>query len=168
MILILMSGVVNAGQIKVTWHEPEKYRDVAGADERNKRFQKKTFSQFEKYFSKMAQKLPEEVTIQLKVTDLDLAGDVRYNFALHREIRLVSHIYWPMMEFDYEINSGSHHVASGTAKLKDMAFMDRGNVFRGSHRPLSYETHMLSTWFKKDVQTMLHQWQKHHTAVMSD
>mgnify|MGYP001076599011 CR=1 FL=1 len=166
--LMLMSGWVNAGQINVTWHQPDDYVDIEGAEESQKRFQTKTFKQFEKYFAKLAKKLPAEVSVNLKVTDLNLAGDVRYNFALQREIRMVSHVYWPMIEFEYQVKSGEQEIASGNTKLKDMSFMDRGHGSRGSQKPLSYETRMLSTWFKKDVQNMITQWQKHQTAVMAE
>jgi len=167
-LFLLLPSLVNAGQINVTWHEPDKYADIEGADESQKRFQSKTFKQFEKYFAKVAKTLPDDVTVNLKVTDLNLAGDVRYNFALHREIRLVTHVYWPMIEFDYDVKVGDKDVQSGTKSLKDMAFMDRSSAFRSSQRPLSYETRMISSWFKRDVTTMLDHWHKDQIAVMAD
>jgi len=163
----LWASNVSAGEIKVNWFEPEEYTDVKGADESDKRFQKRTFHQFEKFFTKLSKKLPEDVQLSLKVTNVNLAGDVRYNFNASREIRLITDIYWPAIEFEYQLTSKNKVIDKGEVKLKDMAFMSRGSVNRRSE-VLKYEKRLLNDWFDDHVQTQLANWQKQQSAVMSE
>jgi len=167
-VLLLACGSASAGEIEVNWYQPEKYTDVKGANESNKRFKQRTFKQFEAFFAKQAQSLPEDVKIKLTITNLNLAGDVRHNFSLHREIRLVTQTYWPMIEFEYQITAGDKVVDSGKTKLKDMSFLDRGRIRASRSGALNYEKRMLKDWFRKDVEKALLNWRQHQNAVMAD
>lgn len=165
--LLLMAPFAQAGEIKVKWFEPENYTDMKGADESDKRFQKRAFKQFDKHFAKLAKKLPEGVVLNLKVTNVNLAGDVRYNFNLHREIRLVKDVYWPSFEFEYQLSQNNELIEKGEAEIKDMSFMVRGNRM-SRHESLRFEKRLFNEWFEEQVQTRVDKWQKQQDAVMSE
>jgi hypothetical protein len=152
-------------QVKIKWQEPQSDVDVKGANESDKRFQKRVFRRLEQHLNQLAEDLPQGITLELLVSNVNLAGDVRYNFAMNQEIRLVEHIYWPMMAFQYKVKSGDSVVLEDEVKIKDMAFMDR--IMLGSRRDfLSYEKRMLKDWFERKLLPQVEQAIKQHNAVM--
>src|SRR5690554_2133082 len=94
-----------AGTAEVTWHEPGKYRDVQAAEELQTRFQERVFSEFEKHFDLLAAKLPENQTLKIIVTDVDLAGEVELQHmgGSLRSLRMVRSSDFPSIEFSYEL-----------------------------------------------------------------
>ncbi|WDE10999.1 DUF3016 domain-containing protein [Thalassomonas haliotis] len=136
-----------AADSEVKWTEPEKYRDIRPGDENRKRFQERTFKELEKYFAKLAAKLPEKQTLKIEVTDVDLAGDVR--FGSHRQIRIIKDIYSPRMAFSYQLLSADKTLlSSGEVNLKDLNFM-HGRGIKHRHEALNYEKNMLDDWFEE-------------------
>ena len=162
--LLLTSQPAFSGNIDVNWHEPENYKDVRGADESDKRYQKRVFKQFEKFFQREAKRLPHDVMLKLKVTNINLAGEVQYSFDMGREIRMVSSLHWPKVEFEYLLAKGDRIVNKGQVSLKDIVFMDRAAPLGRDF--LMYEKRLLSEWFRKDVEVMLANWHKQQHAVM--
>lgn len=152
---LIFISATHAGTASVEWQDPDSYLDIRHSNSGKLQFRKSLFNQFEKHFSKLAQDLPDDVELKIKVTNLNLAGDVRYSFAMHREIRIVKHTYWPMIEFEYQLNKGNQLITSDTVKLKDMFFMDRGGSFRLSHDSYFYEKRILTDWFDKTLQVMV-------------
>lgn len=154
-------------KVKINWSEPENYTDVRAANGGNKQFRKAVFHQLEKHFNKIASKtLPEGMTLAIKVTNVNLAGDVRYNFGLSQEIRLVKPIYWPQLEFEYQVLERGNVIKSDTAKLRDMAFMDRLRVTTRSDA-YRYEKALISEWFTDVIKPILAQVERQKSAVMS-
>ncbi|WDD98242.1 DUF3016 domain-containing protein [Thalassomonas actiniarum] len=132
---------------EVKWTEPEKYRDIRPGDENRKRFQERTFKELESYFAKLAARLPEKQQLKIEVTDVDLAGDVR--FGSHRQIRIIKEIYAPRMTFSYQLLAADETVlSSGEVNLKDMSFM-RGSRLKHRTESLNYEKNMLDDWFEE-------------------
>lgn len=154
-ISILFIGVSQAGTATVEWHDPDSYLDIRHANSGKNQFRRNVFNQFEKHFSKLTAEMPEGFELKVKVTNLNLAGDVRYSFSMHREVRIVKHTYWPMIEFEYQLTNGEQIVKSDKVKLKDMFFMDRGGSFRLSHDSYHYEKRILTDWFDKTMQVMI-------------
>ena len=134
-----------AADSEVKWTKPEKYRDIRPGDENKKRFQERTFKEFERYFAELAAKLPQKQKLKIEVTDVDLAGDVR--FGSHRQIRIIKEIYAPRMTFSYQLLSADDTVlSSGEVKLKDLSFM-RGSQLKHRNESFNYEKNMLDDWF---------------------
>ena len=65
-----------AGTAKVTWDDPDSYRDVRAAEENQTRFERRVFDGLEAHFQELAEKLPENHVLEVTVKDLDLAGEV--------------------------------------------------------------------------------------------
>jgi hypothetical protein len=149
-----------AASVEVKWQEPDSYSDIRHGNSHKTKFRKNLFTQLEQHFEKLAEKLPEQLKLKIKVTNLNLAGDVRYNFSMSQDIRIVKNIYWPSIEFEYSLLNNEQVVKSETVKLKDMAFMDRGGSSRLSHDSYYYEKRILTKWFDKDLQGIITDWQQ--------
>lgn len=143
----LIAPSAMAADVEVKWIKPDKFRDVrASNNESRKRFLERTIKQFETHFAKMAEELPANQTLKIEVTDVDLAGDVNYG-GIDR-IRIVKDIYFPRIEFSYElVNADQSSVISGEETLKDMSFL-RGNNLKYRNDSLGYEKKLLDEWFK--------------------
>ncbi|WP_448214201.1 DUF3016 domain-containing protein [Colwellia sp. MEBiC06753] len=146
---LLVSGMVNAAAVEVEWSDPDSYRDIRPANESREGFKQRTFKDFEKIFAKLAAKLPEDNTLKLKVTDVDLAGSVE--FGRTQPIRVVRTIDFPRIDFSYQLLDGKQQViASEEVSLKDMNFMSN-NQARFKNQSLGYEELMLERWFDKTM-----------------
>lgn len=164
LILVMLSATsAQAGTVKVEWHEPDEYTDIKSANANRNKFRKSVFKQFEKHFNKMAQKeLPEGMRLEVKVTDLDLAGEV----IGAAQYRTVTNSRWPSIEFEYSLYDGKRLVKSETVKLKDLSFMDKRSRL-GNRSTYFYEKRLIKDWFVDDIRTMLAQWKKQQSAVMA-
>ncbi|WP_426369608.1 DUF3016 domain-containing protein [Pseudocolwellia sp. HL-MZ7] len=146
--LLTTVGSAVAGESEVTWTDPDKYTDVRSGNENRKHFKERIFKSFEKHFAKLSQKLPEGKTLKINVTNVDLAGDVR--FSSMQQIRIVKDIYIPRLEFSYElVNADKSLAASGEVDLKDMGFMTSSSAYKSSS-DLYYEKRMINKWFKNN------------------
>lgn len=145
---VLLSPKSNAADLEVKWTNPDKYRDIRAGQESRKSFKDRTFKSFEKHFTKLAAKLPEDQLLKIEVTDVDLAGDTRFDTI--SQIRVITELYFPRMKFSYQlINADKSVNTSGEADLKDMSFMNGGRLLRYRNESLSYEKKMLDDWFNE-------------------
>lgn len=157
LMLLIVSGLcgtifgtssAHAADVKVTWTEPSKYRDIYSGNQGKKRFRESTFKELEKHLLKLAKALPESQTLEIDVTDVDLAGDVHASSM--RDIRVIKEIYFPRIKFSYKlINEEQVIIHSGNVNIKDMNFM-MGNSSRYRNKSLGYEKKLLDDWFKDE------------------
>ncbi|MDP7592145.1 MAG: DUF3016 domain-containing protein [Litorilituus sp.] len=134
-----------AASSEVTWTNPDKYRDIRSGNETRKHFRERTFKNFEKHFTKLAKRLPEQQKIKIDVTDVDLAGDILAG-GIER-LRVIKEIYSPRLMFSYQlIDASGNLVKEEKVKLKDMSFMMHSNL-KYRNDSLGYEKKMLDDWF---------------------
>lgn len=147
--IVSLQNVAYAATSEVTWVDYEKYRDIyPNNNESRKYFRERTFKNFEKYFAKLAENLPEGQVLKIKVTDVDLAGDVLFSGGPHR-LRVVKEIYFPRINFSYQlVNADGSEVIADEIVLKDMNFMIGSNL-KYRNDSLGYEKKMLDKWFKE-------------------
>lgn len=149
-LLSVLSVSAFAGEAKVTWGDLSKFTDVVEGQESKAHFQERLVKEFGDVFNRFSERyLPEGYVLEVKVTDLDLAGDVRPMVVQGGMLRIVSRIYWPTMSFEYVLkNAKNEIVKSDKATLKDMDFMERIRIPTGK-TGFEYEEKMLSDWFKQ-------------------
>ncbi|WP_337879293.1 DUF3016 domain-containing protein [Rheinheimera sp.] len=143
-----LATAAQAADIKVEYVDQKKFTDIKPSNEPKGSFEKRTLAGFDKIFADLAAKLPEGYLWKVKVTDIDLAGDVNYMFTqTGQDIRVIKEIFSPRINFSYELlDSQQKVVLSEELKLRDMAFMSRSHLNRS--QALSYEREMLERWFK--------------------
>jgi hypothetical protein len=156
----LSSQVVAQAKVEIEWDKPEEYRDVRPSNESRKKFREATFEHLNEYMNKLASALPEDQKLLMKVSDLDLAGQVwpiSYLGFGHggSDVRIVKNIDIPRINFSYQLLTQSGQVVKqAEVKLKDMSFLDRSNRSFKSDS-LRYEKNMLQRWFKKEFGTQI-------------
>ncbi|EWH10839.1 hypothetical protein DS2_06096 [Catenovulum agarivorans DS-2] len=141
------SQMLNAAQLEVEWQNPEEYTDInEGNTYTRSAYQQHVFNRFEQFLTHRAAKLPDEQKLKLVVTDLDLAGETRFNF---EEIRVIKEPYIPRMKFSYQLfDSQGNELQAGDADLKNMS-MTTSYLTKPLEDQFKYEFSMLNNWFKK-------------------
>jgi hypothetical protein len=91
-----------------------------------------------------------DLTIDIIFTDIDLAGETRFNM---REIRVLKDLYIPRMSFEYEIKdiSGAVKLAD-TVNIKDMNYLGKRLFGLKANDLLGYDKRMLIEYFDKKLQ----------------
>jgi len=149
LVMGLSTGSVLAGEAKVTWQDPDNYTDVRPANENKAGFQARVFKTLDGVFDSFAKKLPDGYKLQVTVTDLDLAGEVRpMRRPGGQEIRVIKDIDWPKISFSYILSDQrDQQVAAGKEDLRDLNFRPGTGINTGDN--LYYEKTMLNKWFEK-------------------
>jgi len=90
-----------------------------------------------------------DLIIDIMFTDIDLAGETRYNM---REIRVLKNVYIPRMSFEYEIKDKSGVVKlADTVDIKDMSYLDKRLFGIKANDLFRYEKRMLIEYFNKVI-----------------
>ncbi len=159
-LVLSASQSVAKADVEIVWENPKDYTDVRPTTESRVKFRESTFKKLEEYVNKLAEDLPDGQTLSMKVTNLDLAGQVwPASFVGFgnggTDVRLVKGIDIPRMEFSYTLKEADGSIAQeNEVKIKDMNFQHRHNPFFRSE-PLRYEKNMLRKWFKDEFPELI-------------
>ncbi|ACV26097.1 DUF3016 domain-containing protein [Kangiella koreensis] len=150
--LLISPLMAVAGEVKVSWAEFDDFIDVRPASETKSAFYKRVKTSLEKSFIELGEKLPDGTVFELRVSDLDLAGDIRYGGT--REYRLVERLYYPKMKFDYQlVNAEGKILKEGSESIKDMGFLDRlRRPSQYRNEGFFYEKLMFENWFEENIE----------------
>ena len=154
--------VLAQANVEIEWDKPEKYRDVRPSNASRKRFRDATFEQINEYMNELSLALPDNQKLLMKVSDLDLAGQVWPASFIGlgngvSDVRGVKNIDIPRIDFSYQLLDKSGEVVQqAEVKLKDMSFLDRRTHFFKSES-LRYEKSMLQRWFKQEFAAYIDQ-----------
>ena len=134
-----------AGKVEVSFVKPEQFSDAGRGIDRER-----TLKSLADYMATLATRLPDGQTLQVEVTDVDLAGELRAGRA--QELRVLrGRADWPHLDLNYTLLDGSRTVKSGQAKLADMNYQFglRGPGLEQTDLP--YEKRMLRQWFDQTI-----------------
>ncbi len=149
---LLFTANTYAAKSEVTWKDYKSYRDIHEGHEGRKQFRERTFKEFEEHFAKLAEKLPEDQTLKIEVTDVDLAGDTHVGI---NRVRVIKDHYIPRMDLSYQlVDSNNKVLLADEVKIKDMNFMTTSTLKYRS-KPLAYEKKMLDDWFEDTFKDLL-------------
>ena len=135
-------SVQAAGEVKVNFAAPEKFSDIGmGSVDRERVL--RGLGDFLKTLG--VQGLPDGQTLELEITNIDLAGEVR--FTPKGDLRVMrGRADWPQIELRYTLRTGETVLKSGDAKLSDVAYTS-GRSTPDLKTEFGYEKRMLRTWF---------------------
>jgi hypothetical protein len=141
--------------VKIVWQSPKDYRDIKSSGELQSRYEKRLFETLTENINKEAAKiLKPNQKLEMTITDVDLAGDMRPTFgATANDLRIIKDIYPPRMTFSYQVMENDKVIIAGDEKLSDMGFM--GGIQSLNDKPFIYETKMLTEWLKKTIAPQL-------------
>lgn len=160
MVASMLFATPSLANVEIEWKSYEDYSDIRPVNQSRKRFAKNTFKRIEKYMTRLMRDMPEDQTLSMVVTDLDLAGRVQFagaavsfrpglpnigNNAL--DLRVIDTIDFPSIEFSYTLTDASGNVLrSGEESIKDLDFQTRV-LSIPRNQQLRYEKQMLRDWF---------------------
>ncbi|GIU07469.1 DUF3016 domain-containing protein [Shewanella glacialipiscicola] len=150
-----VNPVTEDGVVKIIWQNPKEFRDIKSSGEIQSRYEKRLFETLTKNVNKEASKiLKPNQKLEMTMTDVDLAGDMRPTFgATTDDLRVIKDIYPPRMTFSYQILENDKVIIVGEEKLSDMGFL--GGIHSSTDKPFVYETKMLTEWLKKTIAPQL-------------
>lgn len=152
-VMAVFSGVAQAGEAKLNWGKFDDFADVVTGHMSKEMFHEQIQKDFALVFNHLAKKLPDGYELEVTVTELDLAGDIRPGMwvgSMH-DIRVMREIYWPRMNFSFELrNEKKEVIATGKEELRDMDYLRRARIPSGN-TSFEFEEKMLQDWFKKQI-----------------
>ena len=151
MVTLLITGTVvstntMAASTEVTWKGYKEYFDVDEGTYTRAGFKDLLTKNVGEHFTELAAKLPDEQTLKIEITDVDLAGQVRIGST--NDTRIVKNGYPPRINFSYQLLDDNETVIKKEEiVLRDLSFMT-GQPLKYRHTPFGYEKKMLDDWFK--------------------
>lgn len=134
-----------AGIVAVHYVAPDRFADIG----RWNANQEQNLASLSAIFKGLGKQLPNGQTLQLKVLDVDLAGDVEW-VGTH-QLRIVrGRADWPRMTLRYTLMQGEQTLKSGESQLSDLGYTFGLTRLRDDS-PLPYEKRMVEDWFKRTV-----------------
>ena len=154
--LVLVAGCAaaapvdeSAARISVAFIEPEKFTDARRAE--LEPTSTGIVGELQKFIiTTGARYIPENMTLNIRITDIDLAGD----FELFRgpqagQVRIVRGLYPPHIVLEFEIMDGAATVVkSGKRDLTDINYQLRSVYPREDY--LRYEKDILRDWLRAE------------------
>jgi len=154
--LVLVAGCAaaapvdeSAARISVAFIEPEKFTDARRGE--LEPTSKGIVGELQKFIiTTGARYIPENMTLNIRITDIDLAGD----FELFRgpqadQVRIVKGLYPPHIVLEFEImDSNATVVKSGKRDLTDINYQLRSVYPREDY--LRYEKDLLRDWLRAE------------------
>jgi hypothetical protein len=135
-------------EVKVTFHEPQRYTDAGLYGGQGVKAREATLTGLRRHLERLgARYLTGAQSLTLEIQDIDLAG--RYNplRPLGYGVRIADGVTWPRITLRYTLQQDGATSASGEETIRDMDYLTRSGL-PGSHEPLFYERAMLDDWFK--------------------
>jgi hypothetical protein len=131
-----------AGQVQVTWIEPEKFADIG----RGVLDRERSLRTLADHLQALGSRLPDGQSLNIEVTDVELAGELEPFTRFHQEVRVLrGRADWPRISLRYTLSQGERMLARGAADLSDPNYLYRSPRLDQGHS-LAYEKRMLDDW----------------------
>lgn len=111
-----------AGELKIDWQNPSEFRDADYYHNGGEKSKEIVIKNLTKYFTREAKRqLPDDVVLEIVVTELDLAGDFEpWRAPQWNDVRIVKEIYPALIEFDYKyMGADGAVIEEGSERLRD-------------------------------------------------
>lgn len=142
-----------AGELKLDWQDPSEFRDADYYYNGGEKSKEIVIKNLTKYFTKEAERqLPEGTVLEIKVTELDLAGDFEpWRAPTWNDVRIVKDIYPALIEFDYKyIGADGVVISEGSERLRDTLIprsITAVQIGRTENYP--YVKNLMRKWMRK-------------------
>lgn len=137
-----------AGNTTVSFKKPDKFTD-AGTEGIGSRTSPRVLDALKAHLEQLgAKKLPAGETLQITITDIDLAGRFDPQPGGNDRVRIMRDVDWPRIDLHYTLQQDGRTLADADASLSDMNYLASSSL-RRSTDPLRYEKDMLDAWFAK-------------------
>lgn len=155
------------GSVRIEWIDPDSFSDIRRSNgfPNSKKYRNHIFTELHEQFEELVEKLPDNHSMVVQVTNLDLAGDTRVGGTVLygqidvsrfgagglNDVRIMRQIDIPRMTISYQIIDATGDVVmqEQEVNVKDFNYLQSGIGNRAS-RPFYYEKRMLTKWFRKE------------------
>jgi len=154
-VLGLFAGVLSAepaAAVTVDFVDTDNFTDFTNSYSFPDRGQDKIIENLSEYITTRAErKLPAGFSLQVVVTDVDMAGEFEpWRSSSSSDVRIVKDLYPPRINLSFRVvNAQGAVVAEGNRKLRDMGFMYSGRALDSD--PLKYEKKLLDRWISREL-----------------
>lgn len=130
-----------AGVVQVSFVNTDQYTDAGWGS----RDVERCTTALGDHLKSLAARLPDGQVLKVKVTDVDLAGEIHPNRS-RGEIRVLrGRADWPRIDLEFTLEQNGRSLQTGQARLSDMAYlMNQTDIDRGGD--FAYERRMLTRW----------------------
>jgi hypothetical protein len=140
-----------ASPVEVTFVAPEKFTDVKNSYMDSDRDRDYILDQLKEHIvSRAAKQLAAGQRLEIKITDVDLAGDFEpWRGPNFNDIRIVKDLYPPRIDLEFRLLDVEGKVLSeGKRQLRDLGFMMTNPL--PTSDPFRYDKEMLTNWLRQE------------------
>lgn len=139
---LCIAGAAQAGTVDVSFIEPDRFADAG----RGRWSTEQTTKSLAEILQAYGKKLPQGQALKIEVTEVDLAGEMRFS-RRGDDIRVLrGRADWPRVDLRYTLSENGQVLKSGEAHIADMAYLQHS--LAGRYREaFGYEQRMLDRWF---------------------
>lgn len=147
---MLLAGLdAAAGETKIGFMQPENFTDARlsrqapGADAI-------VLATLERHLQQLGSRcLPQDHSLEFRIHDIDLAGQVEWWQSPSRQTRTMREITWPRITLTYVLQRGGRLAAETQEDIRDIEYLLGSHYVRTESMPLPYERTMLTRWFEQ-------------------
>ena len=149
MLALASFGAPAGAEVTVQFIEPQRYTDAGrhgygyGLD--------RTLESIETHLHALGKRcLAPDQSLEIRVHDIDLAGQHEWWRDRGYDFRVMRDITWPRMDLQYASRDrGGALLAETRERVLDMRDLTRSAFVRGRSDPLVYDKAMLTDWFER-------------------
>lgn len=143
--------LLNARSVSVDFNNASRYTDIREEPTSTEKDVEHTLNAIRDSFQRYAKKyLAEEYTLNISVTDVDLAGDTLLPEAYGHDFRILKEIYPPRIDFKYNIvDDNGELVHESKSTLKDRNYLGRPNFLNADSAP--YISELIKEWSRREL-----------------
>jgi hypothetical protein len=140
-----------AATVEVTFVAPEKFTDVKEDYMDSEKGREALLSELKQHLEKRGAKLlSANQRLEIKVTEVDLAGDFEpWRGPNFQDIRIVKDLYPPRVNLEFRlIGADGKVISEGKRELRDLGYML--SMAMPTSDPLRFDKEMLSDWLRRE------------------
>lgn len=150
--MVAAEAAAPKAKVTVELVNPEKFTDVRDAFQPSDKGQVANATIVRDYIvQKAATYVPDGYTLDVVLTNIDLAGDFEpWGQPGAEDVRIVKDIYPPRIDLSFKLlDSAGHVVKEGTRELRDLNFMMKIDVRRSD--TFRHEKSLIDDWLSRDL-----------------
>lgn len=140
-----------SAELELEWQDPERFSDVESANEPRERYRERVLERLESYFADEAEKLPDDQTLHIKVTNVDLAGvveQVPMQGGL-QQLRILRSGHSARIDLEYRLEDENGNILQeGEERLRSRSPADSQRLSSSTQTELRLERDMIQRWFR--------------------
>lgn len=143
----------DSGPVAVSWTAPAEFTEIRHSRNRFEAVRGDWVRDLARHVAdRAARALRPGERLEVRITDIDRAGDYEPGRGASDHVRVVRDIYPPRIDLAYTLRDASGQVVtSGERSLRDLGFLQRQPGTVGSNDPLRHEKQLIDRWVRADL-----------------